>query len=49
MRSPDKLRVGIHVRQAEEPYGLYHEGEIAPGAEWKPFEYTFQPERIPRR
>ena len=42
-RSATGLAVKVGARQKVEPYEFYHEEELATGAEWKPFTFTFTP------
>ena len=45
LRSAEPRRLTVSVRQLAEPYETYHEGEVASGKDWKPFEFDFQPEQ----
>jgi hypothetical protein len=43
VRSPDQTVVKVGVRQINDPYEMYHEQDLNPGAVWKPFEFDFTP------
>ncbi|MEP6668355.1 MAG: carbohydrate binding domain-containing protein [Chthoniobacter sp.] len=43
VRSPGSLSITVGARQKMEPYEFYFEKELAAGAAWKPFEFTFTP------
>ena len=45
LRSAEPRRLTVSIRQLAEPYETYHEGEVATGTDWKPFEFDFQPEQ----
>lgn len=45
LRSAQKLPVTVSIRQANDPYESYFQGEVGSDATWKPFEFSFTPEK----
>lgn len=43
LHSADQTGVKVGVRQKGEPYEFYHEQDLAAGAVWKRFEFSFTP------
>jgi len=43
VRSSNGTSITVGARQKMEPYEFYFEKELAGGASWKPFEFTFTP------